>query len=56
MVITAVNQQVAWTLGEPGQDQELQQCWNAGGGEEEGPVVFLTQQLTVNQTDFLGIF
>lgn len=47
LIISSINKQEARTLREPGQDEELQDCWDTGGGEQDGPVLFFTQELSV---------
>ncbi len=47
LMISSVDEQVAWTLWEKGQDEELQECWDAGGGEQDGPVLLFAQELPV---------
>lgn len=46
-IIPFVDEQVAWTLWEPGQDEELQEGWDARGGEQDGPVLLFAQERTV---------
>lgn len=45
-VIPSVDQQVARALWEPGQYDELQERWDTGGAEQDGPVFFFTEELT----------
>lgn len=45
--ILSVNEEVARTLGEPGQDDELQDGRDTGGGQQDGPVLFPAQKLSV---------
>lgn len=47
LLISFVDQQVARALWEPGQDEELQERWDTCGGEQDGPVLFFTQELSV---------
>lgn len=47
LIISSINKQEARTLREPGQDEELQDCWDTGGGEQDGPVLLFTQELSV---------
>lgn len=46
--IFSVNEKVARTLGEPWQDDELQDSRDTSGGQQDGPVLFSTQKLSVD--------
>lgn len=47
LIVPSVNEQVARTFWEAGQDEKLQERWDTCGGEQDGPVLFFTQQLSV---------
>lgn len=47
ILILSVNKEVARTLGEPGQDDELHDCRDTRGGQQDGPVLFSAQKLSV---------
>ena len=46
LLISPINEQVAWTLWEPGQGEELQECWDTCAGEQDGPVLLFAQELS----------
>lgn len=48
LFISPVNEQVTWTLWEPGQNEELQERWDTCAGEQDWPVLFSSQQLSEN--------
>lgn len=47
VLILSVNIEVARTLGEPGQDDKLHDCRDTRGGQQDGPVFFSAQKLSV---------
>lgn len=47
VLILSVNKEVARTLGEPGQDDKLHDCRDTRGGQQDGPMLFSAQKLSV---------
>lgn len=46
ILISSINKQETGTLWEPGQNQELHKRRDAGGGEQDGPVLFFPQDFS----------